>query len=80
MINTSPIDVAKFIRGLKTCHISQYALPGNYLHMISQPVSYYLSKLMNNLFEVGHFPDLWKIAHVTPIFKRSGLKNDKSNF
>ena len=33
--------------------------------MISQPASYSLSKLMNNLFEIGHFPDLWKIAHVS---------------
>ena len=80
MINTSPIEVAKFIRGLKKSHMSQCGLPGKFLHMISQPVSYSLSKLMNNLFEIGHFPDLWKIAHVTPIFKRSDQKNDKSNF
>ena len=43
-------------------------------------MSYSLSKLFNNLFEIGHFPDIWKIAHVTPVYKRSGPKNDKSNF
>ena len=80
MINTSPIEVAKFIRGLKKSHMSQCGIPGKFLRIISQPVSYSFSKLLNNLFEIGHFPDLRKIAHVTPIFKRSGQKNDKSNF
>ena len=79
MINTSPIEVAKFIRGLKKSHMSQCGIPGKFLHIISQPVSHSFSKLLNNLFEIGHFPDLRKIAHVTPIFKRSGQKNDKSN-
>ena len=36
--------------------------------------------MLNNLFEIGNFPEIWKIAHVTPIYKRSGLKNDKANF
>ena len=48
--------------------------------MISQPVSKSLSKLLNNLFEMGHFPNIWKLAHVTPIYKRSGQKNEKSNY
>ena len=39
-----------------------------------------MSRLFNNLFEVGHFPYLWKLAHVTAIYKRSGQKTDKSNF
>ena len=32
------------------------------------------------LFEIGHFPDQWKIAHITPIFKRSGSKDSKLNY
>ena len=79
-INTSPIEVAKFIRGLKQSHISRCGISGKFLNMISQPVSYSLSKLFNNLFEIGHFPEIWKIAHITPIYKRSGPKNDKINF
>ena len=35
---------------------------------------------MNNLFEIGHFSEMWKIAHVNPLYKRSGPKNDKANF
>ena len=29
---------------------------------------------------MGHFPDHWKIAHITPIFKRVGSKNLKTNY
>ena len=79
-INTSPIETAKLIRGLKKSHMSQCGVPGKFLSMISQPISYSFSKLLNNLFEIGHFPDLWKTAHITPIYKRSGHKNDKANF
>ena len=32
------------------------------------------------MFEIGLFPEQWKIAHVTPIFKRSGSKNIKTNY
>ena len=39
-----------------------------------------MSKLFNNLFEIGHFPDLWKIAHITAIYKRSGPKTCKTSY
>ena len=74
MINTSPIEVAKYIRGIKKSHMSHCGIPGKFLHMISQPVSHSLSKLLNNIFEIGHFPNIWKIAHVTPIYKKGGQK------
>ena len=48
--------------------------------MIATPISFSMSRLFNNLFEIGHFPYLWKLAHVTAVYKRSGLKTDKSNF
>ena len=39
-----------------------------------------MSRLFNNLFEAGQFPEIWKTAHVTAIFKKSGSKTDKRNF
>ena len=79
-INTSPIEVAKFIRGMKKSHSSYCGIPGKFLHIISAPISYSFSTLLNNMFEIGHFPEIWKIANVTPIYKRSGVKNEKENF
>ena len=39
-----------------------------------------MSRLFNNLFEIGHFPNLWKIAHITAIYKKSGPKTCKTSF
>ena len=36
--------------------------------------------MFNNCFEIGHFPDIFKIAHVTALWKRSGLKSDPSMY
>ena len=79
-MNTSPLEVCKLIRNLKKSHISPCGISGKFLQLISKEISYSLSKLLNNLFEIGHFPDKWKIAHVTPIYKRIGSKNSKSNY
>ena len=78
--NTSPLEVGKMIRGLKKSHSSYCGISGKFLEFISCQISYSLSKLFNNLFEIGHFPNIWKIAHVVPSYKRSGCKNSKSCF
>ena len=74
------MEVGKLIRSLKKSHISPCGIPAKFLQLIAKEISYSLSKLFNNLFEVGHFPKEWKIAHVTPIFKRNGSKNCKTNY
>ena len=39
-----------------------------------------MSRLFNNLFEIGHFPNIWKIAHITAIYKKSGPQTCKTSF
>ena len=39
-----------------------------------------LSSLNKSTFELGHLPDLWKIAHITAIYKRSGPKTCKTSY
>ena len=80
IVNTSPIEVGKLIRNLKKSHISPCGISGKFLQFISSEISHSLSRLLNNLFEIGHFPDQWKIANITPIFKRSGSKDSKLNY
>ena len=75
------MEVSKIIRDhLKKSHLSHCGISGKFLALIATPISFSLSRLFNNLFEVGHYPDLWKISHVTPIFKHKGFKNDKVNY
>ena len=79
-VNTSPIEVAKLIRDMKKSRFSHCGISGVFLSLISKEISTSMTKLFNNLFENGHFPSLWKISHVTPIYKRSGSKSLKENF
>ena len=79
-INTSPIEVAKIIRNIKKSNSSHCGIPGKILSLIATPVSFPLYRLFNNLFEVGHFPDIFKVAQVTALYKRSGLKTSKLQY
>ena len=79
-INTSPIEVSKIIRSLKKSNFSHCGVPGKFLSLIATPISFSLSKLFNNHFQTGIFPDIWKVSHVTAIYKSKGLKSDKNNY
>ena len=80
-LNTSPLQVAKKIRStLKQSHKSHCGIPGNFFPLISTPISFSLSRLLNNHFEKGIFPDIWKLSHITAIWKHKGLKSDKANY
>ena len=79
-IFTSPIETSKLIRdNLKKSYSSHCGIPGRFLGLIAMPISQSMSRLFNNLFNEGYFPDIWKISHVTPIYKRAGPKLDNTN-
>ena len=80
MLNTSPIEVAKIIRTLKKSSFSHCGVPGKFFSLISTPISFSMSRLFNNFFEIGYFPEMWKISHITPIYKRSGPKSCKTSY
>ena len=79
-LNTSPLETAKIIRLTKKSQFSHCGISGKFLDLISTPISFSLSRLLNNKFEEGIFPSIWKLSHITPIFKKSGLKSDKVNY
>ena len=80
-INTSPIQISKIIRNcLKKSHLSHCGIPGKFLTLIATPISFSFSRLLNNHFENGLFPDIWKLSHITSIWKQKGLKSDKTNY
>ena len=79
-VNTSYIEVAKLCREIKKSKTSHCGLPGKFISMIATPISFPLATIFNNMFEKGIFPDIFKLAHVCPVYKRSGLKSDISNW
>ena len=79
-INTSNIEISKIIRSLKKSNFSHCGIPGKFLAFIATPISFSLSQLINNQFEVGLFPDIWKTSHITALYKHKGSKSDKNNY
>ncbi len=79
-INTSPIEVARLIRNIKKSNASHCGIPGKFLSLIATPISFPMYRLFNNLFEIGHFPDIFKVSHITALWKRSGLKSDPNMY
>ena len=39
-----------------------------------------LTKLLNHCLQTKTFPNVWKVAKVTPVFKGNGSKDDKNNY
>ena len=39
-----------------------------------------LTKLLNHCLHTKTFPNVWKVAKVTPVFKGNGSKDDKNNY
>ena len=79
-INTSPIELSKIIRTMKKSSQSHCGIPGKFLSLIATPISFPLSTMFNDMFREGHFPDVFKIAHITAIWKQKGLKSSKQSY
>ena len=77
VINTSSIEVSKIIRSLKKSSQSYCGIPGKFLCFIATPISFSLSLLFNNMFKEGFYPDTFKLAHITAVWKQKGLKSSK---
>ena len=79
-LNTSPIEVAKLCRDIKKSNSSFCGIPGKFLSLIATPVSFPLYRLLNDLFENGHLPEIFKVSHITPIWKKSGSRSDPTMY
>ena len=64
----------KTSKSFGTDNISSY-----FLRLALPFVENFIAGLFNTSIETGQFPDLWKVARVTPIFK-DGDRTDKGNY
>ena len=58
-INTSPIEVSKVLRQLKKSNNTHRGISGKFINIIATPILFSLSRVFNNCFEIGHFPDIF---------------------
>ena len=78
----SPVDeseIIKIIHQLKNSKTNIDSMPVKIFKSISHYLSAPISKLVNESFSQGIFPDILKIARITPVYK-SGSKFDCSNY
>ena len=74
----SVLEVSTTISGLNSSKsVGPNSLPITLLKILNNELSEILSKLVNDSFESGIFPDKLKIARMTPVFKKwSRLNRD----
>ena len=75
--NTSPLELGKIMRELKKSQSSHCGVSEKFLSLISTTISFPMSQMLNEIFQNGYFPDTFKLAHVTCIWKQKGVKSSK---
>ena len=73
--------VERIIRSMKTspsCGID--GISSKVLKIVTKEVAPALSQLVNSSFESGIFPECFKQAKITPIFKNKGSAKEKNNY
>ena len=76
----TPIEVSKCIKQLK-CNgsASPDSLPAEFFKVTDCFVRFPLSVIFNLSIQTGELPGIWKVASVTPIFKK-GSPSDPANY
>ena len=79
----TPVDDATVLKAIKSLKNGKSPVPDKVSTMLVKDAADLICKplvmIYNSSMESGVFPDLWKLARVTPIFK-SGNKSDANNY
>ena len=82
-IVTSCYEIGPIIKSMKSASKSPCGLPSTFIKICHEQsgsvITKHIADLLNKVFSTGIFPQMWKMAHVTPIHK-SGNKSDKANY
>lgn len=79
-IQLSPSEVETCLKSLKTGKAAgPDAINNRILKELSSPLSSPLCDLFNYSLSTGHFPEAWKEANITPIYKKND-SSDPSNY
>ena len=74
-------DVSNVLSTMKTSRSSGIdGISTFYLKKVKKQVTPILTTLVNNSFKLGQFPEIFKSAKITPIWKKKGEKSDKKMY
>ena len=84
MIHTDYLDLGPIIKELKWASHSPCGIPSSYIKALFNTFGAYLTKplarLLNSIFKAKTYPDIFKVATITPIYKNKGAITDAANF
>ena len=72
-------ELLKVITNLKLTKTDKNSIPVRIFKSITSVICYPLCKIINSSFSTGIFPNIFKLARLTPVFKK-GDKNECSNY
>ena len=83
-ITTSHYEIGPLIKGMKNADFSPCGVPARFIKEIysryGSKISSPIANLLNIIFKSGTYPQIWKTANITPVYKRKGAKTDKNNW
>ena len=83
-ITTTHHEIGPFIKSMKNADFSPCGIPAKFIkllyHRFGSKITRPIANLLNSIFKSGHYPAIWKISHITPVYKRKGPKTDKKSW
>ena len=82
--DTSYHEIGPLIKSMKNADFSPCGIPAKFLKLLYQrfgsKITTPIADLLNLIFRTGTYPKIWKVANITPVFKKKGARTDKSNW
>ena len=83
-LDTSHHELGPLIKNMKNADFSPCGIPAKFIKLLYQrfgsKITTPIADLLNLIFRTGIYPKIWKVANITPVFKKKGARTDKSNW
>ena len=82
--DTSHYEIGPLIKSMKNADFSPCGIPAKFIKLLYQrfgsKITTPIADLLNLVFRTGTYPKTWKVANITPVFKKKGARTDKTNW
>ena len=82
--DTSHYELGPLIKNMKNADFSPCGIPAKFIKLLYQrfgsKITTPIADLLNLIFRTGIYPKIWKVANITPVYKKKGARTDKSNW
>ena len=83
-VTPSHHEIGPYIKSMKNSDFSPCGIPAKFLKLLylrfGSKITRPIANLLNSIFKSGQYPAIWKISHITPVYKRKGAKTDKKSW